>query len=114
MVWTVCVVCYTYERITHITHPHVYMMTISPHSLFLQDKCHPQTIEVCRTRADGLGLQVVVSDEKSFDVDKDTCGVLLQYPATDGSVHDYKVCIVLVYSLCFLCFCVPINTHAHT
>lgn len=56
-----------------------------------QDKCHPQTIEVCRTRADGLGLTVVVADEQSFAVDKDTCGVLLQYPATDGTVHDYKV-----------------------
>ena len=57
----------------------------------LQDKCHPQTIEVCKTRADGLGLKVLVSDENDFDINKDTCGILLQYPATDGSIHDYKV-----------------------
>lgn len=52
---------------------------------------------MCRTRADGLGLTVVVGDEQSFAVDKDTCGVLLQYPATDGTVHDYKVwrCVLL-------------------
>ena len=56
-----------------------------------QDKCHPQTIAVCQSRADGLGLKVLVGDESSFKFDKDTSGVLLQYPATDGSIHDYKV-----------------------
>ena len=57
----------------------------------LQDKCHPQTIEVCRTRAEGLGLKVLVSNEADFDFNKDVCGVLLQYPATDGSIENYKV-----------------------
>lgn len=57
----------------------------------VQDKCHPQTIAVCQSRADGLGLKVVVGDEASFSFDKDVSGVLLQYPATDGSIHDYKV-----------------------
>lgn len=57
----------------------------------VSDKCHPQTIAVCKTRADGLGLTVKVADESSFDLSgKDVCGVLLQYPATDGSVHDYS------------------------
>ena len=58
----------------------------------LQDKCHPQTIAVCQTRAEGLGLKVLVGDEKSWDIDSNVCGVLLQYPATDGSIYDYKVC----------------------
>lgn len=57
----------------------------------LQDKCHPQTIEVCKTRASGLGLNVIVGDEAKFVLDKDVSGILLQYPATDGSIHDYKV-----------------------
>ncbi len=61
--------------------------------LFLQflvsSRCHPQTIEVCKTRADGLGLQVVVGDEDKFEYTKDVCGILLQYPATDGKVIDY-------------------------
>ena len=34
---------------------------------------------------------MVVGDEASFSIDKDVSGVLLQYPATDGSIHDYKV-----------------------
>lgn len=57
----------------------------------VSSKCHPQTIAVCQTRADGLGLEAVVADEGSFDFGKDVCGVLVQYPATDGSIHDYKV-----------------------
>ena len=57
----------------------------------LQDKVHPQTIAVLKSRADGLGLTVEVGDESKFEVDKDVSGVLVQYPATDGSVHDYKV-----------------------
>ncbi|KAK9819612.1 hypothetical protein WJX72_000294 [[Myrmecia] bisecta] len=56
----------------------------------VSDKCHPQTIAVCQSRADGLGLEVVVSDEAAFKLDKDVSGILLQYPATDGSVRDYK------------------------
>ena len=57
----------------------------------LQDKCHPQTIAVCQSRADGLGLKVLVSSEEDFKFDKDVSGILMQYPATDGAVHDYKV-----------------------
>ena len=58
---------------------------------YVSNKCHPQTIEVCRTRADGLGLQIVVGDEQTFDyTDKTVCGVMVQYPATDGSVLDYS------------------------
>ena len=68
------------------------MQRSSPRSFScLQDKCHPQTIAVCQTRADGLGLTVEVGPEDGFDFGKDVCGALLQYPATDGSVHDYKV-----------------------
>ena len=57
----------------------------------MQDKCHPQTIAVCQSRADGLGLKVLVSSEEDFKMDRDVSGILLQYPATDGSVHSYKV-----------------------
>lgn len=61
----------------------------------MQDKVHPQTIAVLQSRADGLGLTVEVGDETKFNVDKDVSGVLVQYPATDGTVHDYKVCLTL-------------------
>lgn len=46
---------------------------------------------MCQSRADGLGLKVLVSSEDDFQFDRDVSGILLQYPATDGAVHDYKV-----------------------
>ncbi|WIA42495.1 hypothetical protein OEZ86_008483 [Tetradesmus obliquus] len=56
----------------------------------VSSKCHPQTIAVCQTRAEGLGLVAEVVDEGSMAFGKDVCGVLVQYPDTTGSVNDYK------------------------
>ncbi|MES1207292.1 MAG: glycine dehydrogenase (aminomethyl-transferring), partial [Pseudomonadota bacterium] len=51
--------------------------------------CHPQTIEVVRTRAKPLGIEVRVGDPETFDFARDQAfGVLLQYPATDGALPE--------------------------
>ncbi|ARP89184.1 glycine dehydrogenase (aminomethyl-transferring) [Bordetella genomosp. 9] len=55
---------------------------------FVSQHCHPQTIEVVRTRADGLDIEVVVGDEAK-DL-PDCFGVLLQYPHSLGAVADYR------------------------
>lgn len=52
---------------------------------------HPQTLAVVQTRAEGLGLEVLVQEEGSFTYGKDVCGVLVQYPATDGTISGYGV-----------------------
>jgi glycine dehydrogenase len=58
-------------------------------AFFVSARCHPQTIAVCRTRADGLGIELRVGDDRAIDFSKDDlCGVLLQYPATDGGLID--------------------------
>ena len=57
---------------------------------FVSDGCHPQTIDVVRTRAAGHRVDVVVCDPRSFDFSKKCFGVLLQYPATDGSIEDHR------------------------
>jgi len=55
---------------------------------FVSKHCHPQTIEVVRTRAACLDITVVVGDE---DAGLPDCfGVLLQYPRTLGGVVDYR------------------------
>ena len=46
--------------------------------------CHPQTIAVVQTRAEPLGIHVVIGTELT----PDSFGVLLQYPATDGAIRD--------------------------
>ncbi|PSR91747.1 Glycine dehydrogenaseA like [Actinidia chinensis var. chinensis] len=59
-------------------------------TFIIASNCHPQTIDVCKTRADGFDLKVVVSDLKDFDYKSgDVCGVLVQYPGTEGEVLDY-------------------------
>jgi len=56
--------------------------------------CHPQTIAVVKTRADGLGLTLTVAAPTHFDFSAgDVCGILLQYPATDGRIEDYRATI---------------------
>ena len=67
-------------------------MLTADFGVVVQDKVHPQTIAVLQSRADGLGLTVEVGGASQFNVDKDVSGVLVQYPDTDGSVHNYKVC----------------------
>jgi glycine dehydrogenase len=56
---------------------------------FIADHCHPQTIEIVRTRAKALGIETVVGDFATFAPDAKTCGALVQYPATDGTIHDF-------------------------
>jgi glycine dehydrogenase len=55
---------------------------------FVSAHCHPQTIEVIRTRADGLDIEVVVGDESQGV--PDCFGLLVQYPHSLGRVVDYR------------------------
>ncbi len=48
----------------------------------------PQTIEVVRTRAQGLGIEVVVADLTEGLPEGPLCGVLVQYPGASGRVLD--------------------------
>jgi glycine dehydrogenase len=57
---------------------------------FVSDECHPQNIEVVRTRARGLGIRVVVGRADAFEFSEDVFGALVQYPATDGAIHDER------------------------
>ncbi|KAF0916700.1 hypothetical protein E2562_011551 [Oryza meyeriana var. granulata] len=59
-------------------------------TFLIASNCHPQTIDVCQTRAAGFDLNVIVADAKDFDYSSgDVCGVLVQYPGTEGEVLDY-------------------------
>ena len=57
-------------------------------TFFVSEKCHPQTIALVRTRATPLGIRVTVGDHKRYALSKETFGVLLQYPDTEGTVAD--------------------------
>ena len=57
---------------------------------FVSEACHPQTIGVVRTRAWAKGIEVVVGDHERFEFTDRVFGALLQFPATDGLVYDYR------------------------
>jgi len=52
-------------------------------------ECHPQTIDVVKTRASVRGIEVRVSSYEDFRIGADVFGALVQYPATDGAMIDY-------------------------
>jgi glycine dehydrogenase len=53
--------------------------------------CHPQTIAVVRTRAAARGIDVVTAEPDAFDFTQPgVIGALIQYPATDGAIRDYR------------------------
>ncbi|MDZ4878892.1 MAG: Glycine dehydrogenase (decarboxylating) [Chroococcidiopsis cubana SAG 39.79] len=59
-------------------------------AFFVSQNCHPQTIQVVQTRARPLGINVIVGDHQTFKFDVPVFGVLLQYPASDGTIYDYR------------------------
>ncbi len=61
--------------------------------ILVSDGCHPQTIEVLRTRAAAHRIEVVVADVLTFDLGQPGTGVfgaILQYPSTDGAAEDWR------------------------
>ncbi len=58
-------------------------------SFFVSDECFPQTIELLKTRARPLGIELVIGDFRTVTLNDSMYGALLQYPAASGAVHDY-------------------------
>ena len=58
-------------------------------SFFVSHECFPQTIELLKTRAKPLGIELVIGDFKTVALNDNLYGALLQYPTADGAVHDY-------------------------
>jgi glycine dehydrogenase len=55
--------------------------------VFVSKNCHPQTIDVIKTRAEPLGLEVIVGDEEKDIKEEIICGII-QYPGTLGDIKD--------------------------
>jgi len=86
-------------------------------TFFVSELCHPQTIDVVKTRAWPLGIEVVVGDHEKLELSDEVFGVLLQYPATDGrifdfaglatAVHDVGALVIVASDLMALALLVP-------
>src|SRR5947209_16860082 len=66
-----------------------YAFVTARKTFFVADNCHPQTIEVVRTRANPLGIEIKIDNFSRFKFDNTVFGALVQYPATDGAIYDY-------------------------
>ncbi|MBH69321.1 MAG: glycine dehydrogenase (aminomethyl-transferring) [Rhodospirillaceae bacterium] len=55
---------------------------------FISCYCHPQIIDVVKTRAQPIGIKIVIGDEFN-GVGDQPYAALLQYPCTNGEVRDY-------------------------
>jgi len=66
----------------------------SAEAYFVSELCLPQTIDLLKTRAEPIGIEIVVGDHRNFDVtDSRFYGMMLQYPASNGEVFDYSALI---------------------
>lgn len=65
----------------------------SVNTFFVSDKCHPQTIAVLQSRAEPLGIEVVVGDARQYSFSRPTFGALIQYPDSEGNIVDWRAFI---------------------
>ena len=56
---------------------------------FVSENCFPQTIDVVKTRAVPVGIEVVVGNHQQYQIDDSYFGVLLQYPDVNGEAEDF-------------------------
>jgi len=62
-------------------------------TFFVSLHCHPQTLDVLRTRAEPLGIDIEVGDEAAITDASAYFGALLQYPASNGDIFDYRALV---------------------
>jgi glycine dehydrogenase len=57
-------------------------------AFFVDENCHPQNIAVMKTRAEPLGIEVIVGAPEDLDASK-VFGAIFQYPGTYGHLRDF-------------------------
>ncbi|MGB6269349.1 MAG: aminomethyl-transferring glycine dehydrogenase [Olleya sp.] len=57
---------------------------------FVSENILPQTISLLQTRANPIGIELVIGNEESFDFSSEYFGAILQYPGKDGQITDIK------------------------
>jgi glycine dehydrogenase len=66
---------------------------------FVSQHCFTQTIDVLKTRALPLGIDLIIGDEFSFTPDTSYFGMLLQYPDSKGQINDYRILVEKAHEL---------------
>lgn len=66
------------------------LVSRNANTFFVSDKCFPQTIDVLKTRAEPLGIELVFGDAQRFQFNEKIYGAIVQYPDADGVVIDFS------------------------
>ena len=61
---------------------------VEANKFFVSETVLPQTVAVLKTRAEGLGIEIVIAEDIS-EIDETYFGALFQYPAKTGKIEDY-------------------------
>ena len=61
---------------------------------FVSENVLPQTIDVLKTRATPLEIDLIIGDHKIIEFTKDFFGTLIQYPGKNGQVLDYSKFVI--------------------
>ena len=57
-------------------------------AFFIDENCHPQNIAVMQTRAEPLGIEIIIADPETLDATQ-VFAAIFQYPGTHGHVRDF-------------------------
>ncbi|MEP0862785.1 MAG: aminomethyl-transferring glycine dehydrogenase [Ignavibacterium sp.] len=63
---------------------------LNSHKFFVSQELFPQTIDVIKTRAKLLGIELIIGDHKSIQLNNDYFALIVQYPSDSGEVYDYS------------------------
>ncbi len=73
-------------------------------NFLVSDQCHPQTIDILKTRSEPLGIQLIIQNHNDFIFNDDVFGVLVQYPDTEGNIHNFsELCIEAHNNNAYVC-----------
>ena len=57
---------------------------------FVSEECFPQTIDILKTRANPIGIELVISDHREIKLNNKYFGLIVQYPSGQGEIYDYR------------------------
>ncbi|WP_417587051.1 aminomethyl-transferring glycine dehydrogenase [Pararhodobacter oceanensis] len=63
---------------------------------FIDENCHPQNIAVVKTRAEPMGIEIIIGKPQDLDPSQ-VFGALFQYPGTYGEIHDFTDTITALH-----------------
>lgn len=66
---------------------------------FISEDVFPQTIDVLKTRANGIGIKLMIGNVDSFQVTDGYFGAIVQYPAASGKVNNYSSFVKMLNSV---------------